>query len=827
MAYGTVTITGATYADTTVGGITYRTVTYTATNTFAAGDGVTVTGITPTTLNLPSTVGHQVATATGSNFTVIVATTDVTGTYSSGGSATNFYYDAGNHTNSNTFSITEGLPDAIGVPASVNANYANSKQVYDVAIAGQPFFVAASNKYPYRRITAQYKREQIDLTQSPGEQTLQGWWLRSQNSFHLGSGIKYQEPLQGQDVIYRFNKSAGVDPWTPGQVSLLPDVTQINSTSAATLMVGGVDTSVTPNVNVVVYADGSNLYRVTDGGTKTTINWTGTGTYTTILALATDGVNYYAANATGIYKGTLAGGNGASVFTHPTSVVGTVNNVVMGWVKQRLIAGINNYLFQIVPIVTHTVIATSLSNKIASLRVTPAHSLRIGDPITIAGLGTNYDGNKIVSEIPNTTTVNYFHDHIDVDYATPTGGTVVLSNNNTNPIYVHPITTWKFTGVCEGPSGIYISGYAGVSSNILKLDLDTNGAVPSLTSTSSAADFPDDEHVLSISMYLGAFMLIGTNYGIRVGKIDSSVYGKGYITYGPLTYKKTTVNDTVQNFAFVDRFAYATVTNDIDDLTGTSHSGLLRIDLSAALSDGKYGWAYDLNSGLTGTCSAIALLGTTGRMAFIVSNQGLYYQHATNKVASGYIDTGAVRYNTLENKHFKRVNVRLSSPVVGSVAISTILKNGAVNSLITVNTDAVADQDIGTQISSQGLDQLALRFTLNRSASDSTQGPLLNAYQLKSLIAMPRYRSIEIPVMNYDFEADRYNIATGYEGRAWDRLQVLESIESTGDSITFQDFTSGEQVECLIEQISFERMSSPDRRYKGYGGVVYVQVRTL
>jgi hypothetical protein len=317
-------------------------------------------------------------------------------------------------------------------------------------------------------------------------------------------------------------------------------------------------------------------------------------------------------------------------------------------------------------------------------------------------------------------------------------------------------------------------------------------------------------------------MVIGTNRGIRIGKIDTSLYGHGYVTYGPLTYKKTTPNDTVQNFAFVDRFAYATVTNDID-----GKSGLLRIDLSAGLQDGKYGWTYDLNSGATDNCQGVALLGTTGRMAFTVDGNALYFQHATNLVSSGYIDTGAVRYNTLENKHFKRINVRLGSPVQGSVGISTIQKSGAVTSVITVTSDAIADQDIGTQISSQGLDQLALRFTLNRAASDSTKGPSLNAYQLKSLIAMPRYRSIEIPVMNYDFESDRYNIATGYEGRAWDRLQALETLESTGDTITFQDFTSGEQVSCVIEQISFERMSSPDRRYKGYGGVVYVQVRTL
>ena len=716
-----------------------------------------------------------------------------------------------------TESITDGVIDPIGIPASVNQSYANSKQVYDVAIAGQPYFVAASNKYPYRRTTADYKREQIDLTQSPGEQTLTGWWLRSQNSFHLGAGIKFQEPLQGQDVIYRFNKSIGLDPWTPGQVFLLPDTTNIASISGSALMVGGVDAN---GVDLVVYTEGTVLYRVTSAGTKTPLTWGGSGT---ILALATDGINYYAADSTGIYQGPLTGAtNGASIFTHPTSLTGSVNYVAMNWTKQRLIAGINNCVFQIVPIISHTVTATSISNKTAYLHITPANNFRIGDAITVAGIGTAYNGTWIVSEIPNATTVGYFHDHVDVDYNASTGGTMTLTNNNSNPIYVHPAPTWRFTGIVEGPTAIYLSGYSGVTSTILKLTLDTSGTVPSLVSADSAADFPNDEHVLSIGTYLGAFMVIGTNHGIRIGKIDTSLYGHGYVTYGPLTYKKPTVNDTVQNFAFVDRFAYATVTNDID-----GKSGLLRIDLSAELQDGKYGWTYDLSTSASGNCQGVALLGTTGRMAFTINGSGLYFQHATNLVSSGYMDTGAIRYNTLENKHFKRVNVRLLSPINGSVAISTIQKNGGVTSLISVTSDAIADQDIATNISSQGIDQLALRFTFTRSASNSTLGPTLQAYQLKSLIAMPRYRTIEVPVMNYDFESDRYNIATGYEGRAWDRLQELEAIESNGDVITFQDFTSGEQVQCVIEKLSFERMSSPDRRYKGYGGVVYVQVRTL
>ena len=59
------------------------TVTYTATNTFTAGQQVTITGITPTTYNVNNVT---IKTATGSNFTIATAT--LGGTYVSGGTAT-------------------------------------------------------------------------------------------------------------------------------------------------------------------------------------------------------------------------------------------------------------------------------------------------------------------------------------------------------------------------------------------------------------------------------------------------------------------------------------------------------------------------------------------------------------------------------------------------------------------------------------------------------------------------------------------------------------------------------------------------------------------
>jgi hypothetical protein len=645
-----------------------------------------------------------------------------------------------------TESITDGIVDPIGLPATVNTTYDNKTHVFDIAVSGEPYYLAASNKYPYHRETASYKRTQLDTTQQPGEQTFEGWWLRSQGSFHLGAGIKFLEPLQGQDVIYRFNKSVGVDVWTPGEVTLLSDTTKVASTTNGTNIIGAIDGN---NVSCVIFSDGANLKRIDSSGTVTSVTYGGSGS--DIVSITQDGTNYYVANATGIYKGLLTGvGTGTKIWNTGTS------KVVIGWVKQRLIAGIG-----------------------ATLYFLPSDGT--GGPTLPTG-------------------------------TTPASTAYIC--------YTHPNASWLWTAISEGPTGVYAAGYAGTASSIIKLTLDNTGNVPYLTSAVSAADFPDDEHVTSFAAYLGKFALIGTNKGVRVGTIDSSVYGGGYITYGPLTYNKSDTTH-VNQFAFRDRFAYATVTNDID-----GSSGLIRIDLSAALSDGKFGWTYDLNSFVSGNCDGVAFIGETGLAAFIVDGQGVYFQHATNKVASGYIDTGAIRYNTMEKKHFKLVKVRVKSPMNGSVSISTITKSGSVNSIITIANDSIADQDFTTNLETSQ-EQLAFRFTLNRSTTDATTGGGIIGYQIKALPANKRTRSISIPLMCYDFESDRYNIQTGYEGRAWDRLLRLENIEGDGNTVTIQDFTTGEQVEGLIEKVSFDRVDPPDRRFKGFGGIVYVQVRTI
>ena len=155
--------------------------------------------------------------------------------------------------------IVDPIVDVISIATSSGNTFTNTSNTYDIAVAGLPFFIGASQQYPYKRETAPYRKTQIDQAREPGEQTLTGWWLRSQSSFHLGAGIKYEEPVQGDTVQYRFNKSAGVDPWNIGKVTLLPDVALAKSVATnAPLMTGGVDTA---GKNMVMMADGASLYR--------------------------------------------------------------------------------------------------------------------------------------------------------------------------------------------------------------------------------------------------------------------------------------------------------------------------------------------------------------------------------------------------------------------------------------------------------------------------------------------------------------------------------------------------------------------------------------
>jgi len=736
--------------------------------------------------------------------------------------------------------IAERPVDPIGLVPSIGGSYVNTTVNYDVAIGGIPFFLAQSKEHPYKRETAQYRKQQIDQQKEPGEQTLTGWWLRSQSSFHYGAGIRYEEPVEGETVAMRFNKSAGVDVFNIGRVTLLPDTT-INSSVTVSpgispILIGGTDTN---GVDLYLTATASTLQRTTAAGATTTLNYGGSGT---ILALAQDGANYYVLNATGIYKGPLTGAtNGTLIFTNP-SMVGTVTTGVLGWAKQRLIAGINNFLFAVTPIAAIYVSATYVDGSFnAYITTATPHNFSVGSEVTLSGVGTPYNGTVTITGVKDQTHFTYFLNNAAVSTNVSATGTVTLASNNNLPIYAHPNPVWAWTAVCEGPNNIYVSGYAGTYSSIMRLALDTtSGTIPLLTRALEAALMPVGEVIYSMGAYLGKYIVIGTNKGIRTGTIDTSGFvSNGYITYGPIIVVTNGYDPTsatilnggpCRSVVFNDRYAYVTVSNYIDNGDGSYSSGLIKIDLSRDFGALQMGWATHLRAmNITADATAVCVMGTTNKIVIGIKGTGIY-QQANTLVSNGYIQTGQIRYFTLEDKHFELVKLRETQPMQGMLKLSVVDSNNNVSDIITVNNQFDFTQDVTGMDTADAnpKESIALRFTFYPATGQLVgQEDSFNGYQLKAVPAVARQRMITLPLENFDYVGDRFNMRIGYDGMAREKLTMLEQIENQGDVITLQDFLSGETVRGVIEAISFTAETGANRNAKNTGGILEVQFRTV
>ena len=639
-----------------------------------------------------------------------------------------------------TASIGRAIAVDLGIVSS-SSTWQNTNESYDVAVGGLPFFYAISDARPYIRQTAPFRKEQSDIGAEPGEQSLTGFWLRSQSSFHNGTGIKFYDPSAGETVNYRFADSDNVDVWTKGQVTLLKETANMSGvTSGIYKVISGVSSS----TNVVVgYIPGSTTIKSfqADGTVVTTYVPT---SLNNILdgTVVTDGTRLFVADNDHVYVGPL---NAASAGW--TEYYSTGTRATLAWVKQRLVGAVTNSVYEL----------------------------------------TGATGSAL---------------------ALPT------------PLYTHPNTDWIWSSISEGGSAVYVAGYAGGNSAIYKFVLSTLGGMPTLTSGIVAAQLPIGEIVYKIESYLG-YLMIGTNKGMRVATISEGASSLGDLSYGPLIFEDT---NGVRDFAFRDKYVWATGT------IGTS-PGLYRIDLGTEIESLRFAYAKDAYlSGATGYATSVDFVGNTNQIAFTTSgSNGIAIQSTTVLSTTGSISTGKIRFSTLEPKNYKRLIAR-GTFTSGEFTLSSLATEATGTEVqydhITYNSE-VGAVEVTTSQPEVAQEFLAYKFTLTRDATDTTTGPTFKGYQTKATIATPRNRVIRFPVYCFDIETDRFNTVVGYEGRAYARIQLLEEIEKTGDVLTWQDLTTGESRQAVIEQVTFTRMTPPDKRFDGFGGIIEITVRTV
>jgi hypothetical protein len=668
--------------------------------------------------------------------------------------------------------ITEGRATrAIAVDVGVVATSAiwqNTDIAYDVAVGGMPFIYAISDARPYIRQTAPFRKEQFDNQTEPGEQSLTGWWIRSQMSFHGGDGITFFDPADApanSPAQYRFADSQGVNVFEQGQVTLLKSVVNTHQTTGP--VVGTDHQHVNQhvrsiqwsNTNGVLLHDEFDVDKISTNGTVTHYIDYISGTDRKVFAICDDGVNAY-----WVTNKTVGGNQRLTMFKKPLtgdSTTGSSNPSASGDVTQMFQSG--------------------------SIEIQYATMEFVKDRIVLCV------NNAVYELATNATTLP-------------------------SPVYTNPNTNYHYTSVAASGPAIYTAGHSGIYSTIQKYTLSTAGVMPTLTSAVVAAELPAGEIVEKLYYYLG-YMMIGTNKGIRVATVSDQ---DGSINYGPLIVETI---QPVYDFAGRDRFVWSA--SGIGALDG----GLIRLDLGTEIEPLRFAYANDLQVQQTTEhyTTGVAFLGTTNRLAFTtaynVTDGAIYLESATELVSNGYLTTGYIRYNTLEPKNFKRLIAR-GDYEFGSMTLQTITADGTAFDVVSYDS-SVPPVEVTTSNPQEAQEYLSYKFILFRDGTDSSKGPVMEGYQAKAYIATPRQRVIKFPVYCYDVETDKYNVLTGYDGRAFDRITQLESVEQNGDVVTWQDLTTGESRQALIEQISFTRLTPPDRGFNGYGGIIDITIRTV
>jgi hypothetical protein len=716
----------------------------------------------------------------------------------------------------------------VGVVSST-AIWQNTDMSYDVALGGLPFIYAISDARPYTRQTAPFRKDQFDNGTEPGEQSLTGWWIRSQASFHSGSGIKFYDPATtDENGHYRFADSKGLDVWTKGQVTLLKScvpghivTSPLRSTGRRFQELRSIEWGGTKGV---LLHDGYDVDKIDTAGTETHFINFAAGTDAPVFGICDDGTTAYwitnSATKKEVYKKALtldSGTAGSLMFDE----IGLISNAVMEYVKERIVMCADNKVYEF----------SSSASAMPTAIYTHPSSSHIYTSIAASGPAIYIAGyNGIQSTIAKFT--------LSTAGVMPTLTSAVIAAELPVGEIVHKIyyyLGYMMIGTNKGVRVATVSDQDG-SLNYGPLIVETD---------QPCYDFAARDH------YVWCATSVDGEPGVIRIDLSNEIETLRFawandVYYSGITGRYTTACaflDGTNRLAFTSQaltkgtlIVNKALTSNVATLTTSTAHGLVAgdevwiegVDATFNSSTGTYTViAAPTTTTFTyaKTASNVASTAVSSSAAQVQSPGYSYIESESTLITNGYLTTGNIRYGTLEPKNFKRLLGR-GDFTYGSMTLETVDKNGVEYDHISYDS-SVPPIEVGTSNPATAQEYVAFKFILYRDGTTTSAGPTFKGYQAKATIATPRQRVMQFPVYCYDIETDRFNTMTGYEGRAFDKIQLLEDIEETGDVITWQDLTTGESRQAVIEQISFTRMTPPDKRFDGFGGVINITIRTV
>lgn len=767
--------------------------------------------------------------------------------------------------------LPASLPDSLGSPETSSGVYTPTGYGYNVAVGGLPFLSAAGISRPIRRVTAPYRKQQFDNQASPGEQSLDGWWIRSQQSFHSGAGQRFGDPDSSDDSYAptRYWQSKGVNPWSPGEVSLLPAVVPLAQTGVRNISSDG-------QRAVGIHLD-AKLFYVDSGGNYSVETPAVSGT--PAKSIVTDGTYYYLATTTDIYR-RLVSASTVSPWTNIYDFGATFTNVVLGWVKERLVLAADSGIYELTDLDGLPGVAVlpaanwvppqgvwtpaSISESNSSIYVAGTSSGRsviLKFTLSSTGAMPTLTSGTVVANLPQGETIAHIYGYLGRYLAISTSsGPRIAAINDTGDLDVGPVL---FDGGAGGfvARGQYLytaarlPEWGAFEGGLARIDLSTELS-PLRFAYASDLSFTTSAVLNATRIY--EFEV----YGASTGNLALGVPATGSTAVGVETPDKA-VNGSVATLS--DKFT-SLVTPSFLQLDLGSAQSLTRFVIkhaaAGAVNEGAplntRAFSIQVSSDaatwttvVTVTNNAFAvsthiIQATTARYVrlnvtqpvqldavgcglvpgglVMATEEGLWLEDSTRFVTSGWLQGPRIRYSTLEPKLYKLLRAR--APLLQSgFAVSVVDADSVERNVVGyVAGQTPGETDVGLpSIGPQ--DYLSVKLTLSSTVNQGA-GAIVGGYQLKALPAQPRQRLITLPLWCFDSEIDGSGNVAGGDGTARWRLQMLEAVDTAADTVALQDLDANTVELVTIEEVEFVQ-TAPPAGFGGLGGIINLTLRTV
>jgi len=663
-----------------------------------------------------------------------------------------------------------------GRAVSSSGLYVPSDLQYDYAIGGVPLLSAAGDQTPDIEKPVQQRKDQFDAFKDPGEYSLNQWWLRSQGSFIGGEGVIYQDPdTQGAAKNIRYHHSLGVDPFTnPDLLGLLRETEQATAIGGSNTGYPYMASQINTFGDCVWVARGSTIEMRKVTASDLTIQSTST--------LTTSGPTQQIRGDIATFK----------------AVSGSVDTYFSMVFMQDFSSAANSGIWR------------TDAGAVTSTRVyQPPADLNFPTVAKARGLLAFGARSALYMLDP---------------YAAPNTA-LPASPNASVPI------DQTIVSITDGPDAVYVGANDDNRGYIYKTTFGATGLVNGLTLT---AVMPQGELINDCQAYVNTYLVVTSNSGIRVGQFTTSA-GISNIQYGPqiLTVPVTALDSGFGKVAFYGTHAYVAT---LGQAQHDGMKGIMAVDLATIIQDANTGasfnpyctWTYFPNNNQPVYDVAVT---QTGRVCFTAdfgTNSKAYVEHATTLIASGYLDTGRCRFNTVEPKLFKYFSIRTPTPLQGDLTVTLLDDTNGITNYITYgSTLDPGTGDIATPIPGGPRNWQALRFTLRRSNTDVTVGAKLDSWQIKALPGVLKQRMIVRQFLCFNNMQDKGGNRIQGDTLAIDTLTAIRQMCQRGDTVTLQDLSQDISTQVIIDDYQFAMRTPPGPNKENFGGILTVTMRTV